>query len=216
MKRLTGLFSISISFILLAVPVFADAPKKPTSSASEKNVKAVSAPAKTAAAPVSPAGRPTAATPVTVQSKAPLAPSPAANVPAPAASSNTLSTSVAPVVTPKETYGYNPMGKPDPFKPFIEMDKTEEKKEKKTQASLSIFPLQRDETENFRVVGIAGDEERRVAIVQDASKKFYPLYKGTRIGLNNGKVIEILSDRVIVEEYENGRAKKITLKLRKN
>jgi len=65
-------------------------------------------------------------------------------------------------------------------------------------------------------VGIAGDEDHRVAIAEDAAKKFYPLLKGTRIGLRNGKVIEILADRVIVEEYENNKAKRIILKLRKN
>ena len=53
-------------------------------------------------------------------------------------------------------------------------------------------------------------------MVEDMTKKFYPLSIGTRIGINNGKVIEILSDRVIVEEYKTKKAKKIILKLHKN
>jgi type IV pilus assembly protein PilP len=218
MKRIAGLLSIAISFILLAVPVCADAPKKPASAVSEKNVKAVSAPAKTAAAPVPPAGQSTAAAAAPAQPKTIPAVSPAANVSTPIASSNTPSPAVSPVVTPKETYSYNPIGKPDPFKAFIEIETTEKKKkeEKKALAATSIFPLQREETENYKVVGIAGDQEHRVAIVEDAAKKFYPLHKGTRIGLNNGKVIEILQDRVIVEEYEEGKAKRVTLKLHKN
>jgi len=40
---------------------------------------------------------------------------------------------------------------------------------------------------------------RRVAVVEDATKKFYPLFAGTHIGLHNGKVIEIMADRVIVK-----------------
>lgn len=80
----------------------------------------------------------------------------------------------------------------------------------------SIFPLQREEVEKFRVVGIAGDQNRRVAVVEDAAKKFYPLFIGTHIGVNKGKVLEILADRVIVEEYETSKAKRIILKLRKN
>ena len=79
-----------------------------------------------------------------------------------------------------------------------------------------MFPLQRAETENYRVVGIAGDKDHRVAIAEDAGKKFYPLFIGTHIGLYNGKVIEIMADRVIVEEYENKKAKRVILKLRKN
>ena len=79
-----------------------------------------------------------------------------------------------------------------------------------------MFPLQRAETEKYRVVGIAGDKDHRVAIAEDASKKFYPLLVGTHIGLYNGKVIEIMVDRVIVEEYETKKAKRVILKLRKN
>ncbi|HON58818.1 MAG TPA: pilus assembly protein PilP [Smithella sp.] len=215
MKRLIGLLSISISFVLLAASVFADAPKNPVSAVSEKNAKAVSVPAK--AAPVSSAAVAAANTPAPAQPKAVPASSSAANISAPTASFN-APLPAPPVVNPKETYSYNPLGKPDPFKAFIEIETTEKKKkeEKKALAATSIFPLQREDTENYRVVGIAGDQEHRVAIVEDAAKKFYPLYKGTRIGLNNGKVVEILQDRVIVEEYDEGKAKRVTLKLHKN
>ena len=79
-----------------------------------------------------------------------------------------------------------------------------------------MFPLQRAETEKYRVVGIAGDKDHRVAIAEDASKKFYPLLVGTHIGLYNGKVIEIMADRVIVEEYETKKPTRVILKLRKN
>ena len=68
----------------------------------------------------------------------------------------------------------------------------------------------------YKVVGFVGSEDHRVAVVEDAAKKFYPLLIGTRIGLRNGKVVEILADRVIVEEYENNKGKKVILKLRKN
>lgn len=124
---------------------------------------------------------------------------------------------LAPASPAAEVYNYNPVGKPDPFAPFIIIEK--EKAEKKTverKDPLSIFPLQRADADRYRVVGIAGDEDHRVAIVEDSAKKFYPLFKGTRIGLRNGKVIEILSDRVVVEEYEGKKANRVILKLRKN
>src|SRR5208283_3685426 len=128
------------------------------------------------------------------------------------------STQNPPPPAPPDNYSYNPLGKSDPFLPFIMVEMLEKKKneKKEKEAVFSIFPLQRAETDKYRVVGIAGDKDYRVAIAEDATKKFYPLLKGTRIGLHNGKVIEILGDRVIVEEYENKKAKKVILKLRKN
>ena len=40
-----------------------------------------------------------------------------------------------------------------------------------------------------------------MAIVEDGvAKKYYPLFVGTYIGLNGGRVVSILPDRVIVEE----------------
>jgi Tfp pilus assembly protein PilP len=117
--------------------------------------------------------------------------------------------------TPVDNYSYNPLGKPDPFRPFITVSvAVKQPIAKKTEDSM--FPLQRAETEKYRVVGIAGDKDNRVAICEDAAKKFYPLYKGTHIGLYNGKVIEIMADRVIIEEYETKKPKRVILKLRKN
>jgi type IV pilus assembly protein PilP len=124
-----------------------------------------------------------------------------------------------PVVLPSEsTYSYNPLGKTDPFKPFIEDEimamKRQEAAAKKVVSS--IYPLQKMDVDKFRIVGIAGDQNRRVAMAEDTAKKYYPLVIGTHIGLNNGKVIEILPDRVIVEEYEAKKAKRIILRLHKN
>ena len=115
-----------------------------------------------------------------------------------------------------DNYSYNPSGKPDPFRPFIVVVDVAAKQQVVKKAEASMFPLQRAETEKFRVVGIAGDRDHRVAIAEDAAKKFYPLLIGTHIGLYNGKVIDILADRVIVEEYETKNAKRVILKLRKN
>lgn len=113
------------------------------------------------------------------------------------------------------SYSYNPVGKPDPFRPFVEEESAAKKKDTKKDLR-SIFPLQRFDIDKFRVVGIAGDKNRRVAVVEDAVKKYYPLFIGTHIGTNRGKVVEILPDRVIVEEYETKKAKRIILKLHKN
>jgi len=104
-------------------------------------------------------------------------------------------------------YKYNPIGKTDPFKPFIEQDLAAKKKLEKAKP-LPLSPLQRAGVNQFRLVGIAGDEKNKKAIVQDMKGKIYPIFIGTYIGLNNGRVVEILADRVIVEEKVKARAGK--------
>ncbi len=103
-------------------------------------------------------------------------------------------------------YTYNAAGKTDPFKPFIEVDPAVKKpvqtdKKKGAPKGRPLSPLQQVEIEQFRLVGIAGNSERRTAVVEErASKKFYPLSVGTYIGPNGGRVAQILPDRVVVEE----------------
>lgn len=120
-----------------------------------------------------------------------------------------------PAVPAESTYSYNPVGKPDPFQPFVDEEISAKKKEGKKNA-VSIYPLQRMEADQFRLVGITGNKNRRIAMVEDAAKKYYPLSVGTHIGVNNGKVIEILPDRVVIEEYVTKKANRIILKLHKN
>ena len=94
------------------------------------------------------------------------------------------------------SYSYNPAGKPDPFKPFIEITATGGVEERSTPLS----PLQRYGIEEFRLVGVAWSNRKRIAMVENSAGKTYFLYKGARIGVNKGRVVKILSDRVIVEE----------------
>jgi Tfp pilus assembly protein PilP len=144
----------------------------------------------------------------------PLLPAKMAPVTQPVPVQQTLAPAPAVPIT-ESTYSYNPSGKPDPFRPFVEAEIAGKKKEEKKGVS-SIFPLQRAEVDQFRLVGIAGDQYRRIAVVEDATRKYYPLSIGTHIGVNNGKVIEILPDRVIVEESKTKKAKRIILRLHKN
>jgi type IV pilus assembly protein PilP len=123
----------------------------------------------------------------------------------------------APPVAP--TYQYHAAGKPDPFKPFMETDLALKKKmeeEQKKRAPLQerpISPLQQADIGQFRLVGIAGDQNRRTAIVEDGvAKKYYPLFVGTYIGLNGGRVAAILPDRVVVEEKAEKQDKKAQIR----
>ena len=122
---------------------------------------------------------------------------------------------------PPEDYHYDPTGKPDPFVPFVEKDISLKKKTEKANIP-SIFPLQRVGIDRFNLVGIAGDAERRFAVleIKDAKARFYPVAVGTVIGLNNGKVVEIKRDVIVIEEVTRGRTgqkiNRITKKIRRD
>ena len=126
---------------------------------------------------------------------------------------------VAPVpAAVAQTYHYSPVKKPDPFRSFLDREAAEQKKKAAKLTPIPQSPLQRADVDQYKLRGIAGDEGRRSAIVEDANGRFYPLFRGTVVGKNNGKVVEILPDRVIVEEKVRTRAgqsqvKRITMKL---
>ena len=110
-------------------------------------------------------------------------------------------------------------GKKDPFKPFIDTA-SDVTKQKRPQGAPPLSPLQKQDLSVFNLVGISGnDEEGWRAIVEDGEKKFYPLFEGTLIGLDQGRVSSIKSDRVIVavkSADRKGKTNYITIKLHKD
>lgn len=92
-------------------------------------------------------------------------------------------------------YTYNPAGKPDPFKPFIQLAPVKEAR------NIPLTPLQKYEISQLKLVAIISTADgTQMALVEDAAGKGYFLKKGTEIGKNDGKVTKILKDRVIIEE----------------
>ncbi|MDO8445235.1 MAG: pilus assembly protein PilP [Deltaproteobacteria bacterium] len=94
----------------------------------------------------------------------------------------------------KEEYAYDAAGKRDPFKPFIELEK------KGAPAKVPLSPLQAYDVNELRLVGIILLPGKRVAMIEDPAGKGYNVTVGVLIGKNDGKVVEILKDEVIVEE----------------
>jgi len=70
----------------------------------------------------------------------------------PEAAATASTTTVAKI---EETYHYNPTGKADPFKPFIDVELVK-KKTVEQSSPLSLNPLQRQTVEQFKLVGIIG------------------------------------------------------------
>jgi Tfp pilus assembly protein PilP len=135
---------------------------------------------------------------------------------------------VCPACGEDELYNADLKVKSDPFKPFIKITKREAKtkgagripEENADEDELLIPPLQRFGVEEFRLVGIILGTNKKVAIVEDMQGKSYPLIKGTSIGMNNGRVVNILSDQIIVLEnmkdiYGKTESNKVILKLEK-
>jgi len=119
-------------------------------------------------------------------------------------------------------YRYDPKGKIDPFKPFVRLELPTPSKKGPEIKKLTghLTPLQRVALDKVRVTGIAGSSAKRVAMVEDGGGKGYIVYLGTLVGENGGKVIQILPDRVIVEEKlgeSKGKEKshRVALKLHK-
>jgi type IV pilus assembly protein PilP len=120
----------------------------------------------------------------------------------------------------EEIYRYNPQGRIDPFKPFVDLDAAAKQKAGKPKA-LPLNPLQRLGVEQFRLVGIIEGDRGRRAMVQDAAGRFYSLVMGSYIGLNNGRVAAILKNEVVVSErvttYEGKiQSRKQIMKLRQD
>ena len=91
-------------------------------------------------------------------------------------------------------YSYNPVGKPDPFRPFIQITSMRETR------TVPLTPLQKYEITQLKLVAIITAPEGNIALVEDTAGKGYFIKKGTEIGKNEGKVVKILKDRVIIEE----------------
>jgi type IV pilus assembly protein PilP len=95
----------------------------------------------------------------------------------------------------EKEFTYNPAGKPDPFKPFIQLTPA-----KGFSRSTPLSPLQKYDISQLKLVAIISAPEGNIALVEDVTGKGYFLKRGTWIGKNDGKVTKILKDKVIIEE----------------
>lgn len=101
----------------------------------------------------------------------------------------------APVVDPD--YVYSPVGKRDPFRPYMDRTRASE-----GQVDPSCGPLCTWELEQLRVVAVVSGMASPVAMVEDPRGRGFVVRRGSSIGKNNGKVTEILRDRLLVTEMQ--------------
>lgn len=117
-----------------------------------------------------------------------------------------------------DSFHYDAKNKVDPFKPFIALEVIKVSNDAKTSLkNVATTPLQQFGLEQIKVTGIAGSEDKRIALIEDPKGRGYIAHVGTLIGQNGGKVTGILKDRVIVEERAGkSKATLIVLKLNRD
>lgn len=103
--------------------------------------------------------------------------------------------------------GYSALNKVDPFEPLFkpvpaEKPKPPEAPEKPAAPQRRLTPLEKVDLDQLKLVGIVRTESGNKALVEDASGKGYIVIQGTYIGIHSGKVMDILKDRIIVEEAD--------------
>ena len=110
------------------------------------------------------------------------------------------------------SYYYNPAGKPDPFEPFDIS---------KVRPTTALTPLQQFSLDQLTVRGIIWGLSNAKAIIEDPTGKTYIVGIGTKIGKNNGVIIRILNEKIVVlEQYTDvftGKVKtnEVTMELKK-
>ena len=113
---------------------------------------------------------------------------------------------------PEITDFYNPEGKLDPFEPLFKKERVSlAVGKKKIKRRKPLTPLERINLSQLTLVGIIQAPSGNRALVQETTGKGYVIKKGTYIGTNSGKIVQILKDRIIIEEESEDIYGKVSL-----
>jgi len=97
---------------------------------------------------------------------------------------------------------YNPAGKIDPFVPLLREEpmkafQTEKSKREKREPTT---PLERVDLSQLKLTAIIRTPSGLKAMLEESTGKGYIVGMGTYMGIHSGKVVNILKDRIVVEE----------------
>ena len=103
----------------------------------------------------------------------------------------------------------------DPFAPLFKDEPVKKARrgvaKKVTKKRIPLTPLEKIDLSQLKLVGVIRAPSGNKALVEEASGKGYIVAKGTYIGLHSGRILEILSDRIIVEEEIEDILGKVTI-----
>jgi len=91
-------------------------------------------------------------------------------------------------------YTYDPMDKRDPFRSF------RWEREENDRDETTLGPLEQFELEQLAVTAVIWGTKRPRAMIEDPSGRSYIVQEGTRIGKNDGLVIHIGDNLILVKE----------------
>lgn len=103
-----------------------------------------------------------------------------------------ISSPAAPKKVAPPPYVYDPSGRRDPFEPPMLV--------KRPVSNVPLTPLQKFDLGQFQLVGVIIGKGAPRAMVVAPDGKGYILRMGTKIGKNNGRVVKISLDGVVVKE----------------
>jgi type IV pilus assembly protein PilP len=106
------------------------------------------------------------------------------------------------------TFVYDPSGKRDPFQPFDFTPQND---------GVEKTPLERYNLGQLKLTAVLEGFEQPRAIIENSVGKGFTVSKGTKIGTNNGEIVEILKDKILILETEvdfTGQKKTRTVELR--
>lgn len=109
-----------------------------------------------------------------------------------------------------EVFRYESLGLVDPFEPIIG----------KQEGGTAVSPLEQYSLDQLKLVAIIWGVPEPRAMVEDPQGKGYIIKKGTKIGKNQGVVIKILDNEVVVLEtfvdlLNRRKTNEVSLKLQK-
>ncbi len=144
--------------------------------------------------------------PVTAPTKSPTE-TPQTGVPtSPTKVSKSDETNEPTSLIPDMSMGYDPVGRIDPFVPLVRDEPIKVERKEVVEASAEVeevrqkTPLEKIEISQLRLRAIIIAASGNRALVEESTGKGYIITKGTYIGRNDGKIIKILKDKVIIEE----------------
>jgi len=112
-----------------------------------------------------------------------------------------------------DSYSYKVEGKIDPFASIFRAGSSvfADQDDGKKKRLIPLTPIEKVDLSQLKLVGIISASSGNKALVEDASGKGFVIKKGTRIGINSGRVVKILKTLVVVEEEAESILGKITL-----
>lgn len=123
------------------------------------------------------------------------------------------------IKTESDTATYNPAGRVDPFAPLFQTKSKGASGGMRQQTIRDarkgkLTPLENLDISQMKLTAIIISPQQKMAMVQEATGKGHVIKKGTFIGINSGRVVDIRQNEVIIEEEVEDLLGKIIVRKR--